>query len=96
MTTPLTNTARLALEVVCEQWVARVTILIQLVQRRTREHFPVGRDSASIEVRRSQHGHLLYITEAIDFSLNRLIDKVYRLDQELIALEEVLAPPQQQ
>ena len=95
MKTPLTSTGRLALEVVCGRLEARLTTLIKLVQHRTREHFPAGRDSASIEVRRAQHGHLLYITEAIDFSLNRLIDKVYRLDQELIALEEVLASPPQ-
>ena len=75
---------------VCERWEGHLTILINVVQSRTREHLPASRDAASIAVRRAQHGHLLYITEAIDFSLNRLIDKVYRLDQELIAVEEAV------
>ena len=81
---------------VCERWEAHLTILINVVQSRTREHFPAGRDSASVAVRRAQHGHLLYIAEATDFSLNRLIDKVYRLDRELIALEEAVASLQHQ
>ena len=95
MKTTLSNEGRLALRVVCEHLKARLIPLIKLAQEHTREHFPLGRDSASIEVRRAQHGRLVYITEAIDFSLNRLIDKVARLDAELISLEEALAAPEQ-
>ena len=84
------------MEVVCGGWEARLIPLIKLVQHHTREHFSSGRDSASIKVRRAHHGHLLYITEAIGFTFNRPLDKVSRLDAELLNLEEALAPPQQQ
>ena len=61
-----------------------------LVEQRSLEHYPRGRDETSVDTRRAQRGHLARISEAVDSSLNRLIERVDLLEAELDSLEELL------
>ena len=90
VTTPLSTTGRLALGVVCEQLEAHLAPLQLLVVRRSLGHYPCGRDEASIETRRARRGHLARVSEAVDYFLNRLIERVALLEAELHSLGELL------
>ena len=68
---------------------AHLAPLQLIVEQRSLEHYPLGRHETSVDTRRAQRGHLARITEAVEYALNRLIERVDFLEAELDSLEEL-------